>query len=68
MRIKSGFAVNKSKKLAALKLIRELKILNKNNLQKIVIGIESLISAYCSISNASTKETKKKINVDMDKK
>ena len=57
-RIKTGFQLNKQKKDAALKLIKQLKI--NEDLQQIVIGIESLIDGYCDISNASQMEKRRR--------
>eukprot|EP01083_Nonionella_stella_P136046 413804_1 len=62
-RIKTGFQVNKSKKLAAQKLICQLKSTKNNsrklNVSAIVCGVESLIDAYCTLSSASRREKKK---------
>ena len=53
-KIKTGFQVNAPKKQAALKLLNQLKM--NEDLQQIVIGIESLIEGYCDLSNASVNE------------
>lgn len=57
-RIKTGYRINESKKLAASKLIDQLK--GESHLQPIVMGIGSLIDAYCSISGASSREAKQR--------